>query len=123
MSRFLRSFTLIGLTLALALTARAAPVPAEDQKIEALLTYIGEQKDVVFIRNGSEYQAPTAVKFLRGKWDRARNEVSTAREFIEKIATKSSTTGQPYRIRLADGKETNCADFLATRLAELEKTH
>jgi hypothetical protein len=122
--RRLRQWTwLAGLALSLVLTGRAAPNSAEDQKIEVLLAFIGEHKEAVFIRNGTEYQATTAVKFLRGKWDRARSEVGTAREFIEKVATKSSTSGKAYRIRLADGKEVNCADFLTGRLDELEKPH
>ncbi|HET7538006.1 MAG TPA: DUF5329 family protein [Candidatus Didemnitutus sp.] len=123
MRHVLRLLVLAGLCALLAPCLRAAPASAEDQKIEALLAYVGEHKDAVFIRNGSEYSAGTAVKFLRGKWDRARDEVKTARDFIDKVATKSSTTGKPYQIRLADGTMVSCADFLAGRLAELENVH
>ncbi len=103
----------------------AAEIPAakdrpEDTKIEALLTFIGAQASAKFIRNGSEYESATAVKFLRGKWERQRDAVKNARDFIDKIASRSSTTGKPYRIRLADGHEIDCAVFLSNRLAALE---
>ncbi len=93
---------------------------AEDTQIEALLTFIGSQTNLKFIRNGSEYDSSTAVKFLRGKWDRQRDTIRSAREFIDKIATQSSTTGKPYRIRLTDGREIDCSAFLSNRLAELD---
>jgi hypothetical protein len=120
--RLLRLLVLVGCCAALACPTRAATVSAEDQKIEALLAYVGAQSGVTFIRNGSDYPAATAVKFLRGKWDRARDEVKTARDFIAKVATKSSTSGLPYRIRLPDKTEIDCAAFLSARLDELEKT-
>ena len=98
----------------------AAESMPEDRKIEALLAYVGAQKDVTFVRNGSAYESATAVKFLRGKWDKQRTEVKTAADFIEKVATKSSTTGRPYRIRYQDGREIDCADFLRRHLTEIE---
>ncbi len=114
--------SLLFLCLGAGLLAAEAPVQVrpEDTKIEALLVYVGSQTKVKFIRNGSEYDNATAVKFLRGKWDRQRGTVSSAKEFIDKIASRSSTSGKPYRIRLADGQEVDCAVFLSNRLAELE---
>lgn len=103
-----------------AFTARAAEVIPEDRRIEALLTAVAAQKDAAFIRNGTTYDSATAVKFLRGKWSRQRTEIRTAEDFVVKIATKSSTTGQPYRLKFKDGREVDCADFLRTRLATLK---
>jgi hypothetical protein len=91
----------------------------DEQKIAALLEYVAAQKDVEFIRNGSVYESATAAKFLRAKLKSQRAEVKTVGDFIEKIATKSSTTGQAYRIRFKDGHEIDCADFLRRRLGEL----
>jgi hypothetical protein len=101
------------------LVSPAAEAPEPDRTIETLLGIVAARSDVVFIRNGSDYNAATAVKFLRGKWDRARAEVKTADDFIVRIATKSSTTGQPYRLRFPDGHEVDCADFLREQLAAL----
>ena len=105
------------------LTARATvapvPTPTEEQKIEGLLTFIAAQKDIRFVRNGSDYDAATAVKFLRAKWDRQKAEIKTVQDFIDKAATKSSTTGQPYLIRMKDKTEVPCADFLRKQLAAI----
>jgi hypothetical protein len=99
--------------LGTALLRAAEPAAAsESQRIEALLDQVGRQADVQFVRNGKAYDATTAAKFLRGKWDRQKAEITTVADFIEKIATKSSTSGQPYRIRFKDGHELDCAQFL-----------
>ncbi len=99
----------------------AANAPREETaKINALLGSIGALHDAVFVRNGSEYDAAMAEKFLRAKWDRRRADIATARDFIEKIASVSSTSGQPYRIRFKDGREVTSGEFLGDRLAALE---
>ena len=65
-----------------------------------------------------EYDAATAAKFVRGKWEASAAEIKTAKDFIEKAASISSTTGKPYLIRFKEGKEVKSRDYL---LAELEK--
>lgn len=107
--RFLAGLALLCLGGGLAAAGVAAP---EGPRIEALLSRVAARTDVQFIRNGQAYDAATAAKFLRGKWDRQKNEINTVSEFIDQIATKSSTSGQPYRIRFKDGRETDCAPFL-----------
>jgi hypothetical protein len=91
--------------------AEPAVVP-EGRRIDALLDQVARQTDVKFVRNGTAYDAVTAAKFLRGKWERQKDEIATVGDFIDKIATKSSTTGKPYRIRFKDGREIDCAPFL-----------
>ena len=81
------------------------PKLSEDQKIESLIKIVSELKDAVFIRNGKEHDAKAAAEHVRKKWDYARKEVKTARDFIEKIATKSYIGNQPYLIRFADGRD------------------
>jgi hypothetical protein len=92
----------------------------EKDKIEALIKHVEGLDDAVFVRNGSEYDAKTAAKFLRGKWDK-EPDVKTARDFIAKVASKSSTSGKPYTIRLKDGTEAKSADYLAKQLEKIEK--
>lgn len=99
------------------LHAQSLPV-AEKQKIEALIKQVGDLKDAKFIRNGSTYEVASAVRFLRGKWDANAVEVKTARDFIEKVASESRTSGTPYLIRFKDGREIKSRDYL---LAELQK--
>jgi len=106
-------------TLVAASFAQAQNLPAgEKQKIEALIKRVGDLNNVKFIRNGSVYEPAIAARFLRGKWDANKTEVTTARDFIDKVATKSGTSGKLYLIHFKNGKEIPAREFL---LAELEK--
>jgi hypothetical protein len=109
------------LSLAIGSLGTAADAPTADTaQIEVLISSIEGLKDASFIRNGSDYDAKTAAKFLRGKWNAHKKEIATASDFIEKAASVSSTSGKPYVIRFKDGKEVKCGDFLKERLAKLK---
>ncbi len=100
--------------------ARAAPSPVEQARIDKLIRHVELQKGMVFIRNGSEYTCEQAAQFLRGKMESMGKEVATAREFIERIATRSSMSGKPYQIRLADGTLLPAAHYLTDQLKRIE---
>ena len=109
--------------LLISLTPTAAqnnPPPTETQKIESLISHVESLKDTKFVRNGVPYDAKTAGQFLRGKWKAQESEIKTARDFITKAASTSSTTGQPYLIRLTDGRETKIVEYLTAELEKLE---
>lgn len=93
--------------------ARAAD---ENTRIEGLISHIENLKDAKFVRNGSNYDSKDAAKFLRGKWHSKEKEIKTAEEFIEKVASVSSTTGKPYLIKFNDGPEVKCSDYLKEQL-------
>jgi hypothetical protein len=93
---------------------------SEDEKIERLIGTIASLERAAFIRNGAEHKSVEAANHLREKWNAERGEIKTARDFIRLIASESSLSGEPYRIRFPDGKEVNSADFLRDRLAEIE---
>lgn len=116
----IRLLVVIVLICASVIPARTAAPAAEKQKIETLLTQVGSLTDAKFIRNGSDYDAKTAVTFLRGKWNRSDDEIKTAQDFIAKAGTGSSTSGKPYMIRFKDGREVTCAEYLKGELAKLE---
>jgi hypothetical protein len=100
--------------------AQTAPA-AERQKIEALIKSIADAKDLKFVRNGKVYDATIAAKFLRGKLAANDAEVKTARAFIDKVASFSGTSGEPYLIRRSDGTEIKSKDYLLAELRKLEK--
>lgn len=109
------------LCLLFALCSDSEPKPpTEDEKIEQLIKHVSELKDAVFVRNGKEYDAKAAADHLRKKWDYAKKEIKTARDFVEKIATKSYLGGQYYLIRFKDGKDVKSGDYLSDRLKEIE---
>lgn len=100
---------------ALTLPAQTAET-AEKTKIDALISHIEGLEGATFIRNGSNYDASSAAKFLRAKWKKEDNKVKTAADFITHVASVSGTSGKPYVIRFKDGKELPCGDYLAARL-------
>ena len=94
--------------------------PAEKARVEALITHLENLKEATFIRNGSDYDSKAAAKFLRGKWQTHEKEIKTATDFIAKAATRSSTSGRSYLIRLKGGPEIPCAEYLTAQLKKLE---
>lgn len=109
----------LGMLLPPVVSGQNAPA-AERQKIESLIKQVGDLKDAKFIRNGSTYEVSSAVRFLRGKWDANGAEVKSARDFIDKVASASSTSGKSYLIRFKDGREIESREFLLAELQKLE---
>jgi hypothetical protein len=97
------------------------PTLTEVQKIEALIAHLERLKDITFVRNGRSYSARTAARFVRGKWNANKAAIKTARDFIGKAASVSSTSGKPYLIRFKDGTERPSGDYLLAELEKLEK--
>ena len=100
---------------------RAAPSPVEMARIERLLVMIGSRRDMRLLRNGTEHDTDTAVSFLRGKLKHHGSGIKTAEEFIDRLASRSSTTGQLYLVRMSDGRQIPAGDFLRIELARLDK--
>jgi hypothetical protein len=118
MNCFQRPLVLFLLLSPLAAAADGKPA-SESEKIEALIKHVEGLADAKFVRNGSEYDAKSAARFLRAKWDRQKDEIKTAAEFIEKVASMSSTSGKPYLIRFKDGTETKSGEYLTAQLKKL----
>jgi len=114
----------LGLALVLGMAApaevQADAVPVtEEQKIEYLIDSVAQLKDAKFIRNGSVHDARDAADHLRLKLRNAGSRVKTAEDFIRLCGTGSSVSGQPYRIRFADGTVLASAVFLRAKLTQL----
>ena len=58
--------------------------------------------------------------FLRGKWNANASDIKTARDFIEKVATMSGTSGETYLIRFDNGQEMRSRDFFLAELKKIE---
>jgi hypothetical protein len=123
MTRELKLILIFALTLTSANLSlvRAQNLPnSEKQKIETLIKQVANLKDAKFVRNGSAYNADNAAVFLRRKWEANEPEVKTARDFIDKVASFSGTSGKPYVIRFKDGGEMKSRDFLLSQLKKLD---
>ncbi len=103
-----------------AMAARAAPSAVEQGRIDRLIAAIEQRSDLRFVRNGSEHTGRDAARFLREKLKSRGAAVQTAQDFIMQIASTSSSSGQPYRIRLGDGRLMDSADFLRDELARID---
>ncbi len=113
-------FALTGLALGASAQAAApaAVVPTELARIERLIDVVAHSTDCRFIRNGADYDAATAARFLRLKWQAFPDRVRTAEDFIREIGSQSGTSGSRYRVRAADGSEEDSATFLTRLLAQ-----
>ena len=106
------------LLLLLALCLHIAPTRAdspEDREIAYLLEFVRES-GCDFVRNGKRHDARDAADHLRSKYRRGRRWVDTAEQFISRIASKSSMSGEAYRVRCADSPEQTSADWLTQAL-------
>jgi hypothetical protein len=107
------------LMTAMSLTiVHAQPSSIAQNEIEHLLHDI-ETSGCTFYRNGKWYDGALAAAHLRTKYDYlvARSLVRTAEDFIDKAATKSSLSGQPYKIRCGTTAEVESAQWMREALA------
>ncbi|MBI4633305.1 MAG: DUF5329 family protein [Deltaproteobacteria bacterium] len=91
--------------------------PQEAAKIRYLIlsveTLDGAAK---FLRNGHEYDARAAADHLRLKLRGTGDRVRTADDFITLCGSRSSLTGEAYRIRFADGTAMKAEVFFRNKL-------
>jgi hypothetical protein len=101
----------------LASSSVAAPPPIAQVETDYLLQLV-EQSGCEFYRNGSAYDARRAAAHLRDKYAalNASGKITTAEDFIEKVATKSSLTGRPYEVVCAGHARVTSAQWLRDAL-------
>jgi hypothetical protein len=102
--------------------ADAAPPAAAAIEISYLLGLI-EQSGCEFFRNGTWYDAQRAQAHLRAKYDMlsATDQIKSAEDFIEKAASNSSMSGQPYQIKCSGGAATTTRQWFSAALARYRK--
>ncbi len=98
---------------------RTNPNKVEYAKIEYLIERI-RHSPLAFIRNGETYAGYTAAQLIDWKYRHRRNEIRNAQDFIQKLATRSSTSGQPYLIQFPNGVTCFACDVLENELHLLE---
>lgn len=69
-----------------------------------------------FIRNGTAYPAAEAKAHLERKYSYLRDRVKTAEDFIEHVASRSSTSGRPYLVRCQPGQDRQSAEWFRGEL-------
>ena len=120
-----RLFFSLGLGLAAVLwggsgwAAEPAKQLSEQERSAALLDAVG-RSGARFVREGREYSAAAGRRHLERKLRHAGDRVSTAEQFIEGIASRSSTTGRPYIVKFPSGNQMETGPWLRQRLAEID---
>jgi hypothetical protein len=90
--------------------------PAEEVKIQRLIATVETLEGAQFLRNGSAYDAKAAADHLRLKLRTAGDRVKTVEDFIRLCGSRSSLSGEKYRIRLADGTTVDSELFFRNKL-------
>jgi hypothetical protein len=87
-------------------------------RIERLLLRIAAAP-IVFVRNGQDHTGDDAAQHLRQKLA-ALGKPPTVDEFVEQVASRSSTTGEAYSVRLPDGATLPMASWLQRELQAID---
>ena len=118
----IRTAIVVGAALtALSLFADPAYADTMNEEIDYLISSVGKSR-CTFIRNGKRYSRSEARYHLRSKRRRNAHLIDSTEEFIERIASRSVSSGQPYRIRCRGEEEQNAGDWFAERLDEYRAT-
>ena len=87
-----------------------------------------EASNLVFIRNGKEYNSVKAAKHLRKKFYAAQvsffsppRSEWTVKLFIERVATKSFLSSKPYLVKLNNGQVLELKIWLKNQLKNAQK--
>lgn len=91
----------------------SADVRAEEPavtEIAHLISYL-EKSECRFMHNGSWHEAEEAVSHIRRKYEYylGKERIVSAEDFIEHAATRSSLSGQTYRVKCPSRAETEIA--------------
>jgi hypothetical protein len=113
----------LALGFAIASVAHAEPPQIAKQEIDYLLAYIADS-GCEFQRNGAWSDAKTAEAHVRGKYDflTRLGQIDTAEDFIEKAATRSSLSDQPYEVRCGNDQPMPSNFWLTSELARYRST-
>jgi hypothetical protein len=100
-------------------------VPAqrwERKRSDRLLETV-ERSNLTFVRNDQELTGEMFAALLRVKLEQSGKLQMSAEQFIETIATRSSTSDRPYLVKLPDGRTESTGNWLQKQLKEMAKNH
>jgi hypothetical protein len=112
----------IVLAATMVLAEDTRPRENTDETIVYLLAFVAKS-DCTFIRNGQSYAGKQASAHMQEKRRYFKDQIVTPEDFIRLAATKSLQTGQLYMVRMKEGKELRCDEWLKKVLKEYRKTN
>lgn len=95
---------------------------AAQREIASLIEAVGAS-GCRFQRNGRWHPPEAAQAHLQRKLDAARRRglEGSAEDFIARVASRSSLTGRPYRVRCDGVPEQSAAEWFGTRLQRMRE--
>ncbi|MDR1607518.1 MAG: DUF5329 family protein [Deltaproteobacteria bacterium] len=115
LAALLAGWLLVGSGLAEALPA------SELTRVYNFLDLLGQENDLIFIRNGREFKVAKAVAHLKRKLNAVAKRLQTAEEFIDQVASTSSSSGRPYLIRRPGRPNAEAKEFFHELLREADR--
>ncbi len=106
----------LALSLLLAQPGFAADDATSTREINYLLEFVASS-GCTFIRNGDDHASPAAADHLRLKYSRGKRYVNSPEQFIDRLATESSWSGDPYMVN-CQGTTQASAQWLYRALAD-----
>ena len=91
-----------------------------DTEIQYLLNSVAESK-CTFIRNDETHDSEEAAAHLRMKYNRGKLWVNSTEQFIDRIASKSSWSGKPYKIHCPGQDEQATGAWLTGKLSDFRQ--
>lgn len=95
---------------------------ATADEIAYLLKFIRESP-CTFIRNGSDYDGAAAAQHVEAKYEHFKDEIKTAEDFIDRAATKSLLSGEPYQVQCGGAGKVPAAGWLRDVLHSYRAEH
>jgi Family of unknown function (DUF5329) len=121
MTRLYRNTIFHALVLLLCLFSPDSRADTAEDEIDYLLASVGRSA-CTFIRNGEQHSAKDAEAHLRMKYRRGKRYASSSEKFIERLASKSSLSKQPYYIKCGEDEQMAFGEWLTQRLREYRAT-
>ena len=101
----------------LALVPADVQAASAEEEIRYVIGSIG-RNGCDLVRNDRRYSRREARGHIRSKWRLNEQLVASAEDFIEKIASRGATSGQPYLIRCRGQQESTAQDWFSQLLAD-----
>ncbi len=105
--------------VALVLTLSAKSAVADSAAEIAALIDAVRQSPCQFIRNGDPHGGAEAADHIAAKYRHFQDEIASAEDFIDRAASRSLLSGNPYEIACPGKPVMTAADWLRERLRML----
>jgi len=77
-----------------------------DEDVDYLLNYVADS-GCTFIRNSERHDGTEAAAHLRAKYEQDKRHIKSAEQFIDRLASASSLSGQPYVVSCGGQTQTS----------------